>query len=144
MTSREIVYDFADFMGDRHTLIDDVRDLPFQKNQIIGAFLEHIQLLDLQLELERDSRVKEQVDLAKRLLMHLFDFQEIDDCDKDFVHLLNHGKNYEYLRSHFVEIVQRKGNAEDQKEFLKKVIVLQHKYFVRATSELEEWINKQK
>jgi hypothetical protein len=95
--SRDIVYEFADIMGQLSNPILDTVLLRRPKEQIYNAFDYYIGCLQAMAVNSRDAR--DELEQVKSLRVRIADFQDIDPEDKAIVSDINAGRRFERFRS---------------------------------------------
>jgi len=95
--SREIVYEFADILGQLNNPILDTVLLRRPKDDIYMAFDYYIGCLQALAVNSRDAR--EELQQVKTLRVQIADFQDIDPEDKAIVSDINAGRRFERFRA---------------------------------------------
>ena len=134
-SSREIVYEFADVMGQLPNPILDTVLLRHPKDAIYMAFDYYIGCLQAMSENSMDAR--EELERVKVLRIRIADFQDIDPEDKTIVSDINAGRRFAKFRSAQSAADIREAIRLDP-EASKIWEGIQRKYFQRAFKESSE------
>ena len=128
---RDIVYDFAEILGQLRLPIKDARLLPHPKSTIFAAFMHYE--AELVLMAKFDSGSREELEMVQRVGMHIGDFQVIDREDIGIVMEINSGPRFKRFRE------KRFGRGEilspDEEEALQIFTEYMTKYLGRGVEE---------
>jgi hypothetical protein len=128
---REIVYDFADVLGQLNLPILDARLLPHPKAEIYTAFQFYMAQLEAMAKYSGDSR--EELKKVSTLYVMISDFQDIDPEDRQLVNEVNAGPRFAKFRTR-EGLASGFANKQEEEDFM-LFSNLQNKYFLRATEE---------
>lgn len=130
---REIVYDFADVLGQLRLPILDAKLLPHPKADIYTAF--QIYMAQLEAMAPHLPNSREELERVKPLYLMISDFQEIDPEDRELVSEVNASQRFERFRSPRSADDLREACRLDPDGF-KIYTEIENKYIKRASEEL--------
>lgn len=128
---REIVYDFADVLGQLNLHILDARLLPHLKSEIYTTFEFYMAQLEVMAKYPGNSR--EELKKVSTLYMMISDFQDIDPADRQLVHEVNAGPRFAKFRTR-EGLANGFATKQEEDDFM-LFSNLQNKYFLRSNEE---------
>lgn len=131
-SARDLVYDFAEILGQLNLPILDERLLPHPKETICGAFEEYIQNLKMRAQFDLDCQ--EELGRVQALYVLLFDFQAIDPEDMALVSEINAGRRFERFRTR--EGLTKALESPDDQKAMREFAEMRSKYLNRAIQDV--------
>lgn len=128
---REIVYDFADVLGQLNLPVLDARLLPHPKAEIYTAFEFYMAQLAAMAKYSGDSR--EELKKVRTLYVMISDFQDIDPEDRQLVNEVNAGPRFAKFRTR-EGLAGEFATKQEEDDFM-LLSNLQNKYSLRASKE---------
>jgi len=128
---RDIVYDFAEILGQLNLPVLDERLLPHPKEQIYEAF--HVYMAQVESMARYSSESRQELQQLRIVYMHIGDFQRIDPEDMQLVAEINTGRRFAKFRSR--EGLLEGCKNQDEEEDLRIFTEITGKYTARGASE---------
>jgi len=128
---RDIVYDFADVMGQVNLPILDTRLLPHSKADIYTAF--HVYMAQLEVLANYSDDASDEFNKVSFFYRMISDFQDIDPEDRQLVNEINTGERFAKFRTQ-EGLASGCANKQEEEDFM-LFSNLQNKYFLRSIKE---------
>jgi hypothetical protein len=129
---RDIVYDFAQILGQVNLPILDIRLLPHPKKAILDAFL----LYEAQLSViaRHDATARKELEKVRSVGLSVYDFQQIDPEDMNIVMEINGGRRF--ARFGVAPISPEDNLTTEEEADLRVFMEYTQKYHLRSCREL--------